>query len=201
MSHMWIPSVEVESSMGVREVSLETRHLTNRTIFINEEITGDTANRFLSEFLYLSQDSEQPVIIYLNSPGGEVNAGLMIYDLIQGSPMEITMVCTGMCASMAACILAGGQIGRRYILPHSRTMIHEPLIAGGVGGSATSIHNIATSILETRDTINKLLAKHTGKSLEVINEATAYDHFMNAADSVTFGICDAVIDKLPMKSQ
>ena len=143
----WNPSIEVESAHGVREVFLETRHLMNRILFLKGEITAESANDFLSQYLFLENESEDPITIYIHSNGGEVNAGLMIYDIIQSSKLQINMICTGMAASMAAIILASGQPGRRYILPHSRVMIHEPLIADGVGGSATSIKNL--SVLES----------------------------------------------------
>lgn len=188
----WIPSVEVESARGTREVSLATRHLMNRNVFLTGSIDGEMANNFLSQFIYLEQESDDPVTIYINSPGGEVNAGLMIYDTIQGSRLPINMVCTGMAASMAAILLAGGQKGYRYILKHSKIMIHEPLIASSVGGSATSIKNISDSILETREIVNGILAEHTGKSIEEINNATNFDNYMNAEEAIAFGICDEI---------
>lgn len=193
---MWIPSIEVESAHGTREVSLRTRHLMNRNVFLTGEIDSDTANSFISQFLYLEQESSQPVTLYINSPGGEVNAGLAIYDVIQGSKLKINMVCTGIAASMGAVLFAGGQKGRRSILKHSKVMIHEPLISNGLGGSATSIKNISDSILETREIINGILSKHTGKSIDEINDATSYDHYMNAEEAVAFGICDQIIEKI-----
>ena len=196
MSHIWIPTIEVEGVNGTREVSLYTRHLTNRNIFLNGEINADMANFFVSQLLYLEETPDEPVNIYINSPGGEVNAGLMIYDAIQGSKLEINMICTGLAASMAAVILAGGQHGSRYILRHSKVMIHEPLISGGVGGSATSIHNISESILKTREICNGILAEHTGKTLEEINQATSYDHYMTSDEAIEFGICDAITDTI-----
>ncbi len=192
MSNNWIPSIEVESVQGIREISLATAHLMDRMIFLTGDIDNDMANDFLSQFLYLEQDTCKPVTIYINSPGGEVNAGLMIYDTIQCSKLEINMVCTGIAASMAAILLAGGQKGRRYILPHSKVMIHEPLIANGVGGSATSIKNISESIMETRQTVNGILATHTGRTIEEINEATLFDNFMNAEEAIDFGLCDEI---------
>lgn len=188
----WVPSVEVESVYGTREVSLTTRHLMNRNVFLTGSIDSEMANNFLSQFLYLEQESGEPITIYINSPGGEVNAGLMIYDTIQGSSLPINMVCTGMAASMAAILLAGGQKGRRYILKHSKVMIHEPLISNGVGGTATSIKNISDSILETREILNGILAEHTGKSMEEINAATNFDNYMNAEEAIEFGICDEI---------
>ena len=192
----WIPSIEVESQKGIREVALNTRHLMHRIVFLTGEINVELANAFLSQFLYLEEESMEPVTIYINSPGGEVNAGLMIYDTIQGSKLPIRMVCTGLAASMAAVIFAGGQKGNRFILNHSKVMIHEPLIADGLGGSATSIKNIADSIIKTREVMNGILAQHTEKTLEEIDEATRYDHYMSAQEAIDFGICDAVIDSI-----
>ena len=196
MSIVWNPMIEVESAHGTREVALNTRHLMNRRIFLTGEIEPEMSNAFLSQLLYLEQESKAPITIYINSPGGEVNAGLMIYDAIRGSDLQINMVCTGIAASMAAVILAGGQKKRRYILKHSKVMIHEPLIANGVGGSATSIKNISESILETRQIVNSILAEHTGKSLEEINAATSFDNFMNADEAIEFGLCDSITEKI-----
>lgn len=196
MTNMWIPSIEVESAHGTREVSLTTRHLMNRNIFLTGSIDADMANSFLSQFLYLESESNEPITIYINSPGGEVNSGLMIYDAIQGSKVPINMICSGIAASMAAVILAGGQKGRRYILKHSKMMIHEPLLTNGVGGSATSIKNISESILETREILNGILAEHTGKSIDEINEATSFDNYMNADEAIEFGLCDKISDSV-----
>ena len=196
MSRLTGPTIEVESAHGVREVSLDTRHLMKRRIFLNGEINEETANDFLSQMLYLEQESNAPVTIYINSLGGNVNAGLVIYDCIQASEMEINMVCAGTAASMAAIIFAGGQKERRFILPHSKVMIHEPLLAGGVGGSATSIKNISDSILETREIVNGILAKHTGKTVKEINKATSFDNYMNAEEAIRFGLCDKVTTKM-----
>ena len=196
MSRLVGPSIEVESAHGVREVSLDTRHLMNRRIFINGEINEESANDFLSQMLYLEQESDDPITIYINSPGGSVNAGLVIYDCIQASELEINLICAGTAASMAAIIFAGGKKGHRYILPHSKVKIHEPLLAGGVGGSATSIKNISDSILETREIVNKILAKHTGKTLKEINKATSFDNYMNAEEAIKFGLCDEITHKM-----
>ena len=141
----------------------------------------------------LSEDKKKVKII-VNSPGGEVNAGLMIYDIIQSYPGEIDMYCAGIAASMGAVILAGGRKGRRFILPHSKVMIHEPLIAGGMGGSATTIEKTAQSILSTKAMLSEILAKHTGKIVDEINEATLFDNYMNADEAVAFGICDSIRD-------
>lgn len=189
----WRPTVIEETCQGMAPVDLLTRHFTDRKLFLTGEVTEEMADDFVSELLYLAQE-DAPVDIYINSPGGSVDAGLVIYDIIQAckDKMTINMYCTGMAASMGAVIFAGGQKGRRFILPHSKVMIHEPLIAGGVGGSATSIKKTADSILETKAIINGILAKHTGKSVEEIDQATSFDNFMNAAEAVEFGLCDEI---------
>ena len=189
----WIPSVLEDTCNGIREVLLRTKHFTDRRIFINGEISDNTANDLVSEMIYLAKE-DAPIDICINSPGGSVNAGLVIYDLIQSleGKLMINMYCTGMAASMAALILAGGQKGHRFILPHSKVMIHEPLISGGVGGSASSIKKTADSILETKALSNSILAKHCGKSIEEIDTATSYDNYMNATEAIEFGICDEI---------
>lgn len=189
----WTPSILEDTYGGVREFNLQTKHFTNRKLFLTGTVDENMANKFVSEFLYLIE-SDEPIDIYINSPGGSVNSGLVIYDIIQSceGKVPINMYCTGLAASMGAVILAGGQKGRRYILPHSKCMIHEPLMTGGAGGSATSIQKTAESIMETKAILNGILSKHTGKTIEEINEATAFDNFMNANDAVEFGLCDEV---------
>ena len=189
----WIPAVEEESCNGVSVVPLRTRHFSNGRLFLTGEVTEDMANDFVSQMLYLVEKGE-PVEIYINSPGGSVNAGLVIYDMIQAcaEKIDIDLYCVGLAASMGAVILAGGKKDHRFILPHSKVMIHEPLIAGGMGGSATSIKKTADSILETKAVTNGILAKHTGKTMEEIDEATSFDNFMNAEEAVKFGICDKI---------
>lgn len=195
VSHVteWTPAVEVESANGIREVSLRTKHFSNGKVFLTGEVTEEMANDFVSELLYLT-DKGEPIDIYINSPGGSVSAGLVIYDVIQAcsEKIEINLYCIGMAASMGAVILAGGKKGHRFILPHSKVMIHEPLISGGMGGSATTIKKTAESILETKAITNGILAKHTGKTVEEIDEATAYDNFMNAQEAIEFGLCDEI---------
>lgn len=182
-----------ENRDGVREVSLESRLLTERRLFLMDEITDKTVYAFTMSMMYLEQ-SREPVRLYINSSGGSVSAGLAILDIMQGSTLPIDIYCVGQACSMAAVLLAAGQKGRRFILPHSRVMIHEVLLAGGVGGSATSISRISESVMETRNIVNGILAEHTGKTPEEINLATSFDNFMNARQAVEFGICDKIID-------
>ena len=192
-NEIWMPMVEEESATGKSCISIQTKLFTERKLFLTGEITDDLANVFVQEFLYLSREYK-PVDIYINSLGGSVIAGLVIYDVIQAyiDKYEINMYCIGTAASMGAIILAGGQKGRRFILPHSKVMIHEPLISGGLGGSATTIQKTAESIIETKKITNGILAKHTNKTIEEIDHATAYDNFMSATEAIEFGICDEI---------
>ncbi|MCR5374670.1 MAG: ATP-dependent Clp protease proteolytic subunit [Lachnospiraceae bacterium] len=189
----WMPSYVKESHSGVREIELMSQSLTDRKVYILGDITDDTLNSFLLQIQFLSKSSE-PIDIYINSPGGQINAGLAVYDIIQSldGKVPINMYCVGLAASMAALIFAGGQKGRRYILPHSKCLIHEPLIAGGLGGSATSIKKTAEDILEIRKLTNSILAKHTGRTIKQIDKATEFDNMMTAEEAVKFGICDEI---------
>ncbi|MGN1168288.1 MAG: ClpP family protease [Lachnospiraceae bacterium] len=193
MNSRWTPAVTKESHNGTREIQLYSELLSNRNIFLQGEINQETANEFLTQFLYLTSQSTEEIKLFINSPGGEITSGLVIYDLIQSSPAPIKLYCTGTAASMAAIILAGGQKGNRYILPHSQVMIHEPRIAGGMGGSASSIKNIADSILQTRKLINEILSKHTGKTVKEIEKSTSFDNYLSAEEAVKFGLCDQII--------
>ena len=184
-----------ETAKGKTVIPLHSRLLTERRIFITGEISSDTAVWLMQAMLFLMNESK-PIDIYINSPGGEINAGLAIYDMIQGLKNEVNMYCIGQASSMAAVLLASGQKGRRFILPHSCVMIHEALLRGGVSGSATSISRISESILETRDMVNGILAKHTGKTLAEINQATSFDNMMNAEEAVSFGICDRIVSSV-----
>lgn len=193
----WIPAVIEESYSGMREIALYTKHLMNRRIFLQGEIDADMADAVLSQLLYLTDEEDQPIQIFINSSGGEADAGLMIYDMLQSIDIPVNLYCTGLAASMAAVILAGGQKGRRFILPHSKTMIDKPLIAGGVGGfAASSGHSFSDSIEETKETINKILVRHTGRTLEEIRRTTGSAYYMNAEESVAFGLCDEIKEKI-----
>lgn len=185
--------VTKEDFKGSRDVNILTYLFTGGTIYLTGEINQQKAIEFSMAMSVLSKERKKVKII-VNSPGGEVNAGLMIYDIIQSYPGEIDMYCAGIAASMGAVILAGGRKGRRFILPHSKVMIHEPLIAGGMGGSATTIEKTAQSILSTKAMLSEILAKHTGKTVDEINEATLFDNYMNADEAVAFGICDSIRD-------
>lgn len=187
------PSLKIhkEDSGGSHDHELSALHAGQGVYPITGDITTELALETSAYLRYAAQDGLN-VTIPLNSPGGEVNAGLMVYDVIQSYPHDITIICVGMAASMGAIILAGGRKGRRFILPHSKVMIHEPLIANGFGGSATTIEQKAKTILDVKKNLNEILAKHTGKTLKEIEKATAFDNYMTAQEAVDFGICDAV---------
>lgn len=187
-----------KSNSGIQTLPLNSYWLSQRKIFISDSITMESANTAIQQLLFLEcEDKAAPIEIYLSSPGGEVNAGLMLYDQLKGmNNLQIKTYCIGLAASMAAILLAGGQKGNRFILPHSKVMIHEPLILGGVGGSATSIQRTAESIMETKQITTRLLAQDTGKPIDLIEQAISYDNFMNAEQAVEFGICDAVVSRI-----
>ena len=184
-------SLIVPSADGKHEFSLSARRLEAGEIYLDGSITSELLLPITAVFRECAQN-EQSINLYINSPGGEVYAGLAIYDLMQEYPYELNVYCIGFAASMAAVLLAGGRKGHRFILPHSRVMIHEPLIADGFGGSATTIKNKAKSILDVRSLVNGILAKHTGKSVKEIDKATSFDNYMNAEEAIRFGICDEV---------
>lgn len=189
--------IMMKSCSGVQTVSLESRLLADRKVYIQGEIDDEMACSFEQQIQYLlNEDSEKPIDIYISTPGGNVAAGLHMYDVLKSIRVNTTMWCRGTTASMGAIILAGGQKGRRLILPHAKVMVHEPLIAGGVGGSATSIQRTAESIMETKKITIELLAADTGKSKAAIEQAVAFDNYMNAQEAVNFGIADKVVSSL-----
>lgn len=186
--------VIVRNSRGMLLIPVKSRLLSERKVFIEGEITTAAANEFMHVLMHLTQeDPAAPVSVYIDSPGGSVQAGLMMYDLLKGLKLTVNIYCTGMAASMAAILLAGGQKGHRFVLPHAKIMIHEPLIAGGVGGSATSIQKTAESIMETKRLTVDLMSADTGKSRKEVEEAIAFDNYMNAHEAVKFGIADAIV--------
>ncbi len=190
-ANMLPKKMTVEDCKGSRDVDIITQQFSKARLYLVGEIDQRMAMDFITAMSVLA-DEERDVEIIINSPGGEVSAGLVIYDIIQSYKNRITMYCTGLAASMGAVIFAGGQKGRRFILPHSKVMIHEPLIAGGMGGSATTIEKTAQTILETKSVLSKILSHHTGKTVEQINEATVFDNYMSAEEAIKFGICDDI---------
>ena len=188
---IWTPAISEESTYGTREVVLQTKHLTEGKVFLTGIITEDTANEFVSQMMYLNKEKKKATV-YINSQGGSVTAGLSIYDALQEYEGEVNLCCYGLAASMAAIILASGKPGLRFITPHGRTMIHEPALVGKLGGSASTIEETAKTMLETKNILNTILAKHTGKTVAEIEEATRFDNFMDAEKSIEFGLCDEI---------
>lgn len=180
-----------ETAAGVSPVSVRTLSFESGNLYIDGEVTDQLAREFIS-LLHIAAQREMNLTLYINSPGGSVSAGLAIYDALCAYPYDVDIYCCGLCASMAAVLLAGGRKGHRFIMPHSKLMIHEPLIAGGLGGSATSIQRTAESIMQTKKVINEMLSQFTGRSIEEIDKATAFDNFFNADEAIGFGLCDAI---------
>lgn len=186
--------IQVKSSNGITLVPIESRLMSNRKIFIEGEIDANSACEFIKKVMLLNhEDALKPIDVLINTPGGEINSGLLIYDVIQSSRAPIRMFCIGKAYSMGAILFACGNYGR-YMLPHAELMIHEPLLGNRVGGSSSSIKSISDSLLEAKEKLNQILAKHTGKSKKEIEQATSYDHFFNPEESISFGLCDKIID-------
>lgn len=186
------------TSSGLQSLNLDAMLLDRRMVFLSDAITTESVTLVVKQLMFLEGlDDREPIKLILNSPGGEVNAGLFLYDQIKGMEVPIQIYCTEMAASMAAIILAGGKHGR-YILGHSKVMIHEPLLssAGGLCGSATSIAKSAESIMKTKHSLVELLSRDTGRTIEEIEKAVSFDNFMNAEEAVAFGICDAIVDRV-----
>ena len=187
-----IPTVVEQSHRGERGWDIFSRLLKDRIVFLGSLINDDIANIIIAQLLFLeSEDPDKDIMLYINSPGGHVTAGMAIYDTMQYVRCDVATICMGQAASMGAFLLAAGAKGKRYSLPHARILIHQPL--GGFEGQATDIDIHAKEILRTRDALNDLLAKHTGQPLERIRHDTERDYFMGAADAKAYGIIDDVI--------
>ena len=182
----------LKSSHGFDLVPIESKLLSNRQIFIEGIINSETACEFLRQIMFLvSEDAEKPVDVLVNSQGGEINAGFLIYDTIQSCKIPIRLLCVGQAYSMAAIIVACGKQGR-YILPHSELLLHEPLIESQINGSNSSIQAIAKSLTKTKK-LNAILSKHTGHSEDEIEATIIGNHSFNAEESVAFGLVDKII--------
>lgn len=189
-----VPMVVEQTSRGERSYDIYSRLLKERVIFIVGPIEDHMANLIVAQLLFLeSENPEKDISLYINSPGGSVSAGLAIYDTMQFIKPDISTLCVGQAASMGAVLLAGGTKGKRYCLPHSRVMIHQPL--GGFQGQATDIDIHAREILKIREQLNQLLANHTGQSIEKIDQDTDRDNFMGGEAAVAYGLIDEVLDK------
>jgi len=187
-----VPMVVEQSARGERAYDIYSRLLKERVIFIVGPIEDYAANLIVAQLLYLeSENPDKDINVYINSPGGSVTAGMAIYDTMQFVKPDVATMCVGQAASMGALLLASGANGKRYALPHSRVMIHQPL--GGYQGQASDIDIHAREILKMKDTLNRILVKHTGQDLETIERDTDRDKFMSAEDARDYGLVDDVL--------
>jgi ATP-dependent Clp protease protease subunit len=187
-----IPTVVEQTHRGERGWDLYSRLLKDRIVFLGTEVNDDIANVIIAQLLFLdSEDPGKDIMLYINSPGGDVTAGLAIYDTMQWLHSDVSTFCMGMAASMGSFLLAAGDRGKRFALPHARVMIHQPL--AGLQGQTTDIEIHAREILGARDTLNELYSKHTGQSVEKIKHDTERDNFMSAAEAKAYGLVDEVL--------
>ena len=189
-----VPYVLESTSRGERTYDIYSRLLKDRIIFLGEEVTDVTASLVVAQLLFLeSEDPNKDINLYINSPGGSVSAGLAIYDTMNYIKCDVSTICLGMAASMGAFLLAGGAKGKRYALPNSEVMIHQP--SGGAQGQATEIKIVAEKILQTKKRLNEILAANTGQPYEVIERDTERDNYMTAQEAVEYGLIDSVLTK------
>ncbi len=188
-----VPIVVEQTARGERSYDIFSRLLKERVIFLVGPVEDHMANLVVAQLLFLeSENPDKDIHLYINSPGGVVSSGLSIYDTMQFIKPDVSTMCLGQAASMGSLLLAGGAAGKRYSLPHSRVMIHQPL--GGFQGQATDIEIHSKEILSTREKLNNILAKHTGKNIKTIAKDTDRDNFMSGAEAVKYGLIDQVID-------
>ncbi|VXD19166.1 proteolytic subunit of ClpA-ClpP and ClpX-ClpP ATP-dependent serine proteases [Planktothrix serta PCC 8927] len=191
-----IPSVpyRLPGSQYERWIDIYTRLGVERILFLGQEVTDGLANRIVAQMLYLdAEDSNKPIYLYINSPGGSVTAGMAIYDTMQYIKADVVTICVGLAASMGAFLLAAGSPGKRLALPHARIMIHQPL--GGARGQATDIEIEAREILRIRSLLNEILVSRTGQTLEKIQKDTDRDYFLSAPEAKDYGLIDQVIEE------
>lgn len=184
---------EVRTSGGINLIPMETRHLSKRRIHLRGKIDQESACAFADQFLLLQdEDPEAPIHILISSSGGEIQAGLMIYDLIRTAKVPVRTYCMGTAYSMAAVLFAAGTDGR-FMLPHSKLMLHEPLIDHGFGGNVSSFRAVSEELVIVRDMLNAILAELTGKTAAEVEQASSYDHYFTATESIEFGLADRII--------
>ncbi len=189
-----MPYVIEQNTWGERSYDIFSRLLKDRIIFLGEEVNETTASVIVAQLLYLeSEDPDKDIHLYINSPGGMVTAGMAIFDTMNYVKCDVSTICIGMAASMAAVLLAAGAKGKRFALPNSEIMIHQP--SGGAQGQATEISIVAENILKTREKLNHILADRTGQPYEKICEDTERDHFMDAQEALEYGLIDSVVTK------
>jgi ATP-dependent Clp protease, protease subunit len=188
------PTVIEQTPRGERAYDIWSRLLKDRIVFLGTAVDDQIANSVLAQLLFLeSEDPEKDIIMYINSPGGVVNSGMAIYDAMQYVKCDVSTVCVGMCASMASVLLAAGAKGKRYILPHSRVMLHQP--HGGARGQATDIEITTREMLIIKEMNNVILAKHTGQPLERIKKDLERDFYMGAQEAIEYGVVDKVVSR------
>ena len=196
----YVPVVVEQSARGERSYDIYSRLLKERVVFLCGQVEDYVANIVVAQLLFLeSENPDKDIHLYINSPGGIVSSGLAIYDTMQFIKPDVSTMCIGQAASMGALLLAGGAKGKRYCLPHSRVMIHQPL--GGFQGQATDIDIHAKEILRTRERLNEILADHTGQGLDRIQADTERDHFMGAEEAKTYGLIDEVLNQREVSAQ
>lgn len=194
-----VPMVVEQTSRGERAYDIYSRLLKERVIFLIGPIDDHVANLVVAQLLFLeSENPDKDISLYINSPGGVVTAGMAIYDTMQFIKPDVATMCIGQAASMGALLLASGTKGKRYALPHSRVMIHQPL--GGYQGQATDIEIHTREILNLRDRLNHVLAKHTGQPVEQVSKDTDRDYFMGATEAAKYGLIDQVLEQRPEES-
>lgn len=187
-----VPTVIEQTNRGERAYDIFSRLLNDRIIVLSDEVNDATASLVVAQMLFLEgQDAEKDISLYINSPGGSVSAGFAIYDTMQYIKCDVSTICMGMAASMGAFLLSSGAKGKRYALPNSLVMIHQPL--GGAQGQATEIEIMAKQILKTKENLNRILAENTGKSIEEIYRDTERDNYMSAQEALDYGLIDKVI--------
>lgn len=189
-----VPMVVEQTNRGERSYDIYSRLLNDRIVFLSEEVNDVTASLVVAQLLYLeAQDPDKDIQLYINSPGGSITSGMAIYDTMQYIKCDVSTICIGMAASMAAFLLAAGAPGKRFALPNSEIMIHQPL--GGTRGQATDIKIHAERIIKIKENLNSILSKITKKPIEVIERDTERDNFMSAKDACEYGLIDKVIEK------
>ncbi|XKE79344.1 ATP-dependent Clp endopeptidase proteolytic subunit ClpP [Oceanobacillus kapialis] len=189
-----IPTVIEQTNRGERAYDIYSRLLKDRIIMLGSAIDDNVANSIVAQLLFLeAEDPEKDISLYINSPGGSITAGMAIYDTMQFIKSDVSTICTGMAASMGAFLLAAGEKGKRYALPNSEVMIHQPL--GGTQGQATDIEIHAKRIIQMREKINEILSDRTGQPIEVIERDTDRDNFMTAQKSVDYGLIDKILER------
>ena len=194
MNNSLVPMVVEQTGRGERSYDIFSRLLNDRIIFLSDEVNDATASLVVAQLLYLeAQDPDKDISFYINSPGGSVTAGMAIYDTMNFIKCDVSTVCIGMAASMGAFLLSAGAKGKRFALPNSEIMIHQPL--GGAKGQATDIKIQAELILRTRDNLNRILAENTGRSVEEIARDTERDNFMTSQQALEYGLIDKIYDK------